>query len=194
MNTFVGRDWTKSVDDNWPRFLEVWRPLVAFAEEQGVRIGIENCPMFFTGDEWPGGKNLATRPAIWRRMFAEIPSPNFGLNYDPSHLVWQQMDYLKPLREFADADLPRPRQGRADRPRAAGRRGHPGHAAGVPHAEAARAGRGRLGAVLSRALATPATTGRCASRSRTATYEGSLDARKRPCGRAIRICGSLSGR
>ena len=101
MNTFVGRDWTRSVDDNWPRFLEVWRPLVKFAEEQDVRIGIENCPMLFTDDEWPGGKNLATCPAIWRRMFEDIPSENFGLNYDPSHLVWQQMDYIAPLREFA---------------------------------------------------------------------------------------------
>ena len=101
MNTFVGRDWTKSVDDNWPRFLEVWRPLVKLAEDRGVKIGIENCPMLFTKDEWPGGKNLAASPAIWRRMFSDIPSPNFGLNYDPSHLVWQQMDYLAPLREFA---------------------------------------------------------------------------------------------
>jgi sugar phosphate isomerase/epimerase len=102
MNTFVGRDWTKSVDDNWPRFLEVWRPLVKLADEHQVKLGIENCPMLFTGDEWPGGKNLATTPAIWRRMFADIPSPNFGLNYDPSHMVWQQMDYLRPLREFTD--------------------------------------------------------------------------------------------
>jgi sugar phosphate isomerase/epimerase len=102
VNTFVGRDWTKSVDDNWPRFLETWRPLVKFAEDHGVRIGIENCPMLFTRDEWPGGKNLASTPAIWRRMFSDIPSPAFGLNYDPSHLVWQQMDYLKPLREFKD--------------------------------------------------------------------------------------------
>ena len=102
MNTFVGRDWTKSVDDNWPRFCETWKPLVKFAEDHGVRIGIENCPMLFSKDEWPGGKNLATTPAIWRRMFDEIPSTNFGLNYDPSHMIWQQMDYLKPIREFAD--------------------------------------------------------------------------------------------
>ncbi|MCB0055721.1 MAG: sugar phosphate isomerase/epimerase [Caldilineaceae bacterium] len=102
MNTFVGRDWVKSVDDNWPRFLSTWKPLVDFADEHGVRIGIENCPMLFTRDEWPGGKNLARSPAIWRRMFEDIPSPNFGLNYDPSHLIWQQMDYLAPLREFKD--------------------------------------------------------------------------------------------
>lgn len=101
VNTFVGRDWTRSVDENWPVFKRRWPPLVKFAEEHGVRIGIENCPMFFTDDEWPGGKNLAYCPAIWRRMFKEIPSRSFGLNYDPSHLVWQQMDYVKPLREFA---------------------------------------------------------------------------------------------
>jgi sugar phosphate isomerase/epimerase len=102
MNTFVGRDWTRSVDDNWPRFLDTWKPLVEFAESHEVNVGIENCPMLFTGDEWPGGKNLATSPAIWRRMFREIPSPSFGLNYDPSHLVWQQMDPIAPLRDFAD--------------------------------------------------------------------------------------------
>ncbi|MBC8871882.1 MAG: sugar phosphate isomerase/epimerase [Planctomycetes bacterium] len=102
MNTFVGRDPSKTVDENWPRFLEVWRPLVQFADDQGVRIGIENCPMFFTRDEWPSGLNLAHSPAVWRRMFEDIPSENFGLNFDPSHLVWQHMDYIQPLREFVD--------------------------------------------------------------------------------------------
>jgi sugar phosphate isomerase/epimerase len=102
VNTFVGRDWTKSVDDNWPRFLEVWRPLIAHAEAHGVRVGIENCPMFFTGDEWPGGKNLATSPAVWRRMFSDIPSAHFGLNYDPSHFALQFMDPVSPLREFRE--------------------------------------------------------------------------------------------
>lgn len=101
VNTFIGRDWTRSVEDNWPRFKATWAPLVQFAADQGVRIGIENCPMLFTGDEWPGGKNLAVSPAIWRRMFDEIPSAYLGLNYDPSHMIWQRMDYLKPLREFA---------------------------------------------------------------------------------------------
>ena len=100
VNTFVGRDWTKSVDDNWPRFLRTWRPLIAFAEDHGIRIGIENCPMLFTRDEWPGGKNLMTTPVIWRRAFADIPSEKFGLNYDPSHFVLQQMDPASPLCEF----------------------------------------------------------------------------------------------
>ena len=102
VTTFVGRDPMRSVDENWPKFLEVWRPLIQYAEERGVRVGIENCPMLFTADEWPGGKNLATTPAIWRRMFEDIPNPNFGLNYDPSHMIWQMMDYIAPLYEFQD--------------------------------------------------------------------------------------------
>ena len=102
VNTFVGKDWSRTVDGNWARFEEVWRPLVRFAEDHGVRIAIENCPMLFTRDEWPGGKNLAHSPAVWRRMFEAIPSKSFGLNYDPSHLEWQQIDYVKPLWEFRD--------------------------------------------------------------------------------------------
>jgi sugar phosphate isomerase/epimerase len=100
VNTFVGRDWSKSVEANWPRFLKTWRPLISFAEDHGIKIGIENCPMSFTEDEWPGGKNLAASPVIWRRMFSDISSPNFGLNYDPSHFVLQRMDPLSPLQEF----------------------------------------------------------------------------------------------
>ncbi|GIU74221.1 MAG: hypothetical protein KatS3mg004_1308 [Bryobacteraceae bacterium] len=102
VNTFIGRDQTKTVDENWPQFLKTWKPLIKFAEDHGVKIAIENCPMSFTRDEWPGGKNLATSPTIWRRMFNDIPSPNFGLNFDPSHFVWQGMDYVRVLREFKD--------------------------------------------------------------------------------------------
>lgn len=100
-NTFIGRDWTKSVDENWPQFLKVWKPLVKLAEDEGVKIGIENCPMYFSRDEWPSGKNLAYCPQIWRRMFNDLPSDHFGLNFDPSHLIWLQIDYLKAIREFA---------------------------------------------------------------------------------------------
>jgi sugar phosphate isomerase/epimerase len=101
VNTFVGRNWKLSVDENWPRFMKIWPDLIKHAEDHGVRIGIENCPMAFTNDEWPGGKNLATTPVIWRRMFNDIPSASFGLNYDPSHLIWQFMDEVRPIREFA---------------------------------------------------------------------------------------------
>jgi sugar phosphate isomerase/epimerase len=101
MNTFVGRDWRKSVADNWPRFMETWPPIIRYAEDLGVKIGIENCPMYFTDDEYPGGKNLAHSPAVWWRMYEDITSDHFGLNYDPSHMIWQMMDYLQPMRDFS---------------------------------------------------------------------------------------------
>ncbi|MGI0134917.1 MAG: sugar phosphate isomerase/epimerase family protein, partial [Candidatus Micrarchaeaceae archaeon] len=101
VGSFIGRDWTRSLEDNWPQFLRVWPDLIKFADDHGIRIAIEHCPMLFTLDEWPGGKNLATSPSVWRRMFDAIPSPNFGLTYDPSHFVWQMIDYIKPLREFS---------------------------------------------------------------------------------------------
>jgi sugar phosphate isomerase/epimerase len=98
VNTFIGRDWTKSVQDNWPLFDDVWPEIVRTAEEAGVRIGIENCPMLFSNDEWPGGANLATTPAIWRTMFEKLPS--LGLNFDPSHLIWQHIDVARAIRDF----------------------------------------------------------------------------------------------
>ena len=102
VNTFIGRDHQSNLNDNFEKFKKIWPPIVKYAEDRKVRIGIENCPMFFSNDEWPGGKNMASSPAIWRRMFEEIPSANFGLNYDPSHLVWQFMDYVRPIYEFKD--------------------------------------------------------------------------------------------
>ena len=102
VNTFIGRDPARSVADNWKLVDERWPAIVRHAEQAGVRIGIENCPMFFTQDEWPGGKNLAVSPKLWRELFRRLPSRSLGLNFDPSHLVWQQMNYVEPLREFRD--------------------------------------------------------------------------------------------
>ena len=105
VESVAGRDHTRSIDDNWPVFEEVWPPLVEFAEKAGVRIAIENCPMLFSGDEWPGGKNLATSPENWHRMFETIPSKSFGLVFDPSHLVWQFIDIPRAIYDFHDRFL-----------------------------------------------------------------------------------------
>jgi sugar phosphate isomerase/epimerase len=102
VNTFVGRDPAKNIQDNLKLFADVWPGIVKVAEEHNIRIGIENCPMFFTNDEWPGGKNLAISPAVWDRMFEIIPSRALGLNYDPSHMIWQMMDELKPIYKYHD--------------------------------------------------------------------------------------------
>lgn len=102
VTTFVGRDQNKSVEENLDLFKEIWPPIIEFAEKHGVKIAIENCPMLFTRDQWPGGQNLFTTPAIWRRCFEIIDSDYFGINYDPSHFIWQNIDYVKPLYEFKD--------------------------------------------------------------------------------------------
>ena len=102
VTTFIGRDQTKSVEENFELFDRIWPEIIRFAEENQVRIGIENCPMLFGREQWPGGQNLACTPEIWQEMFRRIPSPYFGLNYDPSHFVWQMMDYISPIYEFKD--------------------------------------------------------------------------------------------
>jgi len=99
VNSFIGANHTLSLEENMKRFERVWPDIVRHAEDRGVRIGIENCPMLFD-NTWPFGLNLARTPAIWRRMFETIPSDHFGLNYDPSHLVMQLMDPIAPIREF----------------------------------------------------------------------------------------------
>ena len=102
VTTFIGRDQTKSVEENLEIFKEVWPPIIKFAEEKGVKVAIENCPMLFGRDQWPGGQNLFTTPKLWRTMFELLPSDYFGINYDPSHFIWQQIDYIKPVYEFKD--------------------------------------------------------------------------------------------
>ncbi len=101
VGTFVGKDKNKTVPQNLEDYARIWPPIVKFAKEHGVKIAIENCPMIFSYDEWPGGNNLASTPAIWRKMWEIIPDDNFGLNLDPSHLILQMIDVERVVREFA---------------------------------------------------------------------------------------------
>ncbi len=102
VTTFIGCDQHKNLEENIALFQEIWPPIIRLAEESGVKIAIENCPMLFGEDQWPNGQNLMRSPAIYRRLFSLIPSPNFGLNFDPSHYVWQGMDYVKTIYDFKD--------------------------------------------------------------------------------------------
>lgn len=102
VGTFVGRNKDKTLEENWGLFAEVWPPIVKFAAEHGVKIAIENCPMIFSNDEWPGGNNMAVSPVVWRKMWEIIPDKNFGLNLDPSHLIWQFIDYVRAVYDFQD--------------------------------------------------------------------------------------------
>lgn len=101
VGTFIGADQTKSAAQNLETFAKTWPPIIAYAKERGIKIAIENCPMLWP-DTWPGGSNIAYSPAIWRRMFEMIPDDNFGLNFDPSHLIWQFIDEVRPIKDFAD--------------------------------------------------------------------------------------------
>jgi sugar phosphate isomerase/epimerase len=102
VGTFVGNDKDRPLPENLDRFRQIWPPLVEFAGERGVKIAIENCPMIFSYDEWPGGTNLAYAPAIWDEMFSAIPTDNFGLNLDPSHLVWLMIDYERAVYDYGE--------------------------------------------------------------------------------------------
>jgi sugar phosphate isomerase/epimerase len=102
VGTFIGRDKDKTQEYNLEQFAKIWPPIVKFAADHGVKIAIENCPMIFSNDEWPGGVNLAISPAIWRKMWEIIPDSNFGLNLDPSHLIWQFIDPVRVVYEFKE--------------------------------------------------------------------------------------------
>ena len=102
VTTFIGRDQRKTVEENLALVKEIWPPILEEARALSVRVAIENCPMLFGPDQWPGGQNLMTTPEIWRKVFEMLPYDNFGLNYDPSHFVWQMMDYIRPIYEFRD--------------------------------------------------------------------------------------------
>ena len=102
VTTFIGRDQHKTIEENLELVKEVWPPIIALAEELGVKIAIENCPMLFGRDQWPGGQNIMTTPSNWKRVFEILNSDNLGINYDPSHFVWQMIDYIKPIYEFKD--------------------------------------------------------------------------------------------
>lgn len=102
VTTFIGRDQSKTVEENLELVKEIWPPIIKLAEQLNVKVAIENCPMLFGSDQWPGGQNLMTTPKIWKEVFNILPSDNLGINYDPSHFVWQMIDYIKPIYEFKD--------------------------------------------------------------------------------------------
>ncbi|MET0773571.1 MAG: sugar phosphate isomerase/epimerase, partial [Candidatus Limnocylindrales bacterium] len=99
VNTFMGGDGKLTLDRNWDEALKVWPDIVAVANDHGVRLTIENCPMIFSDDEWPAGHNIAWSPRIWRRILEQW-GDTIGLNYDPSHLVWLMIDHARFVEEF----------------------------------------------------------------------------------------------
>lgn len=101
ISTFVGRDITKTQTDNYADMEQVFAPLLDYAAERNIRVAIENCPM--PGWQFEGlAGNVAYAPLIWDEMFKRLPHANFGLNLDPSHLVWLGVDYLAAVAQYRD--------------------------------------------------------------------------------------------
>ncbi len=101
VGTFVGRDQTKTIAANMDEFEKVFMPLLSYAESKNVKIMIENCPMpGWNADGWGG--TISYSPEQWREMFKRVPNKNFGLNFDPSHLYWLGIDYIKAVSDFKD--------------------------------------------------------------------------------------------
>ncbi len=75
-------------------FKKTFTSFATQAEDKGIKIGIENCPHELN--------NLAYSPQMWEVIFNEVPSKALGLEFDPSHLCWQQIDYVKPIYDFAE--------------------------------------------------------------------------------------------
>jgi sugar phosphate isomerase/epimerase len=191
VNTFIGRDQRKSPEENRPLVAAVWPDVVRHAEAAGVKVGIENCPMLFSADEWPGGRNLAVSPAAWRALFETIPSPHLGLNFDPSHLVWQQIDYVRCVREFGGRIVHvHAKDTRIDRERlyATGVLGLGWHTAKLP-------GLGEVdwGAFFA-ALTDAGYRGPVCIEVEDPAYEGSLDDRKRALRQSRRYLEQFVGR
>lgn len=102
--TFVGRDETKTIAENIQLAAQVLTPTVRYAREKNVRIAIENCPM--PGWQFEGlVGNVAHTPEVWDALFQAIPDENFGLNLDPSHLIWLEIDPIRAAREYAPKTL-----------------------------------------------------------------------------------------
>lgn len=102
VTTFIGRDQTKTVEENLELVKKIWPPILSHAKNKGVKIAIENCPMLFGADQWPGGQNLMTSPENWDKIFEILDSDCLGINFDPSHFVWQMMDYIEPLYRYKE--------------------------------------------------------------------------------------------
>ncbi len=101
VGTFVGSRPDKTPNENIKEIGQVFRDILKYAADRGVKIMIENCPM----ENWvkfglPG--NYAYSPELWDALFNELPDENFGLNFDPSHLYWLGIDYLQAVEDYAE--------------------------------------------------------------------------------------------
>jgi len=102
----TGRDNTKTVIENLPLFRERFGPIAEHAADHGVRIALEPWPGSVLGHGPYRWTNLATTPELWDMLFDAVPSPSLGIEFDPSHLAWQEIDYVQAILDYG-ARIPR---------------------------------------------------------------------------------------
>ena len=88
--TFAGALEGQSIDAAIPRFKEVFSELAKRAEDRGVKLAIENCPMH--GDWRHATCNIGINPDAWELMFDAVPSDALGLEWEPAHQLIQLID------------------------------------------------------------------------------------------------------
>jgi sugar phosphate isomerase/epimerase len=93
-------DPAKGLDENVADWAAVFSKVAPVAEDAGIKIAFENWPGL-RGDFPPVGTiNFAFNPTAWEKMFEKVSSPALGLEFDPSHLVWQGIDWAAQLRHW----------------------------------------------------------------------------------------------
>lgn len=98
VSSFAGAFEDRPMDEAFTKFGEVFRDLAKRAEDRGVRLALENCPM---GGTWQRATcNIAINPRAWERMFNEVTSPALGLEWEPAHQMIQLIDPIAQLRKW----------------------------------------------------------------------------------------------
>lgn len=100
ISQFAGNDQNKSFGENIDIFRRVFTPLVKLAEDKGVRLVIENCPLI-DGTLFEV-QNLAYSPASWDAIFEAVPSPALGLEFDTGHPPMLGIDIQRCIKEYRE--------------------------------------------------------------------------------------------
>lgn len=92
-------DTAVSMETNLEMYKRVFSDYAELAERLNIKIAIENCPHFLGNNPYTIG-NLGYSPEMFDAMFNAVPSKTVGIEFDPSHLLWEQIDYLDMLRRY----------------------------------------------------------------------------------------------
>jgi len=98
---FAGRILNEPLDKSLPMFKKIWSEHAKAAEDAGVKIAFENCPMG-TFHSVFGGNNCICTPDMWDKCFDAVPSEALGLEWDASHLVCQSIDPVANIRRYGN--------------------------------------------------------------------------------------------